>query len=260
MDAAGKARPDWAIQDIARIAGTTSRTLRHYDDIGLLKPSRVGSNGYRYYDAAALLQLQRILLLRELGLGLPAIAEVFRQQTDAVKALSHHLEWLGKEQERLSRQMASVRQTIETMKGSGEMAAEKMFDGFDHTQYKDEVEERWGKDAYAKSDAWWRGMDPAEKQEWKSGAERLGSDWIAAARSGASPEGPEAQNLARRHVEWLSSIPGTPAAEQGGDLKGYVTGLAEMYVADARFAANYGGEAGAGFVRDALLVYAARNL
>ena len=260
MVAAGKAGPDWAIQDIARIAGTTSRTLRHYDDIGLLKPSRVGSNGYRYYDAAALLQLQRILLLRELGLGLPAIAEVFRQQTDAVKALSHHLEWLGQEQERLSRQMASVRQTIETMKGGGEMVAEKMFDGFDHTQYKDEVEERWGKDAYAKGDAWWRGMDAAEKQAWKSGAGRLGRDWIAAAGSGAAPDGAEAQDLARRHVEWLSSIPGTPAAEQGGDIKGYVTGLAEMYVADARFAANYGGEAGAEFVRDALLVYAGRNL
>lgn len=107
------------------MAGTTSRTLRHYDDIGLLKPSRVGSNGYRYYDAAALLQLQRILLLRELGLGLPAIAEVFRRQTDAVEALSHHLEWLGQEQDRLSRQMASVRQTIETMKGGGEVAAER---------------------------------------------------------------------------------------------------------------------------------------
>lgn len=150
MDAAeGKAGPDWAIQDIARMAGTTSRTLRHYGDIGLLKPSRVGSNGYRYYDAAALLQLQRILLLRELGLGLPAIAEVFRRQTDAVEALSHHLEWLGQEQDRLSRQMASVRQTIETIRRGGGMVAEKMFDGFDHTQYKDEVEERWGKDAYA---------------------------------------------------------------------------------------------------------------
>ncbi|HEU4668822.1 MAG TPA: TipAS antibiotic-recognition domain-containing protein [Arthrobacter sp.] len=261
MDAAdGKAGPDWAIQDIARMAGTTSRTLRHYDDIGLLKPSRIGGNGYRYYDGAALLQLQRILLLRELGLGLPAIAEVFRQQTDAVKALSHHLEWLGKEKERITRQMASVRQTIETMKRGGEIVAEKMFDGFDHTQYKDEVEDRWGKDAYAKSDAWWRGMDAAEKQEWKSGAERLGSDWIAAAGSGAAPDGAEAQDLARRHVDWLSSIPGTPAAEQGGDLKGYVTGLAGMYVADARFAANYGGDAGAEFVRDALLIYADRNL
>ena len=75
-----KTGPDWSIQDVARLAGTTSRTLRHYDEIGLLKPSRVGSNGYRYYDGDALLQLQRILLLRELGLGLPAIAEVFQQQ------------------------------------------------------------------------------------------------------------------------------------------------------------------------------------
>jgi DNA-binding transcriptional MerR regulator len=69
-----EAARDWSIQDVARMAGTTSRTLRHYDDIGLLKPSRVGSNGYRHYDAAALLQLQRILLLRGLGLGLPANA------------------------------------------------------------------------------------------------------------------------------------------------------------------------------------------
>ncbi len=261
MDATdAKARPDWSIQDVARLAGTTSRTLRHYDEIGLLKPSRVGSNGYRYYDGAALLQLQRILLLRELGLGLPAIAEVFHQQADPVKALDRHLEWLAQEQERLARQMASVRQTIETVKGGGDMVAEKMFDGFDHTQYKDEVEERWGKDSYAKSDAWWRGMGAAEQREWKSRAAKLGNDWIVAAGSGLSPAGPEAQDLARRHVAWLTSIPGTPAAEDGGDVKGYVVGLAEMYVADARFGANYGGEQGAGFVRDALLAYAEKHL
>jgi hypothetical protein len=57
---------EWSIQQIAKLAGTTSRTLRHYDDIGLLAPSSVGHNGYRYYDQAALVRLQRILLLREL--------------------------------------------------------------------------------------------------------------------------------------------------------------------------------------------------
>ncbi|MDQ0692656.1 TipAS antibiotic-recognition domain-containing protein [Arthrobacter sp. W4I7] len=251
---------DWPIQDVARMAGTTSRTLRHYDDVGLLKPSRVGSNGYRYYDAAALLQLQRILLLRDLGLGLPAIAGVFSHETDAVKALSRHLDWLRQEQERLARQVLSVRQTIETVKGGGELMAENMFDGFDHTQYKDEVEERWGKEAYAKGDTWWRGMGPAEKQEWKSRAEKLASDWTAASESGLAADSPEAQDLAQRHVEWLTSIPGTPASEAGGDIKGYVVGLGEMYVADPRFAANYGGESGAGFVRDALRAYAERNL
>jgi len=67
---------DWSIQEIARLAGTTSRTLRHYDDIGLLPPSRIAANGYRHYDEQALVRLQRILLLRELGLGLPQIAQV----------------------------------------------------------------------------------------------------------------------------------------------------------------------------------------
>jgi DNA-binding transcriptional MerR regulator len=252
--------PDWSIQDVARMAGTTSRTLRHYDDVGLLKPSRVGSNGYRYYNAAALLQLQRILLLRGLGLGLPAIAEVFHHETDAVKALSRHLDWLRQEQDRLARQILSVQETIATAKGGGELMAEKMFDGFDHTQYKDEVEERWGKEAYATSDAWWRGMGSGQKQAWRARAEKLGGDWIAASASGIGADSPEAQDLARRHVEWLASIPGTPASERGGDVRAYVAGLAEMYVADPRFAANYGGEAGAGFVRDALRLYAERDL
>ena len=70
---------EWSIQQIAKLAGTTSRTLRHYDDIGLLSPSSVGRNGYRYYDQAALVRLQRILLLRELGLGLPQIARGARR-------------------------------------------------------------------------------------------------------------------------------------------------------------------------------------
>ncbi len=88
------AGPDWSIQDIARLAGTTSRTLRHYDDVGLVKPSRIGGNGYRYYDADALVRLQRVLLLRELGLGIPAIGEVLAGQRDDSAALRTHLEWL----------------------------------------------------------------------------------------------------------------------------------------------------------------------
>ena len=62
---------NWSIQELAKLGGTTSRALRHYDEVGLLPPSSVGANGYRYYDERALLRLQRILLLRELGLGLP---------------------------------------------------------------------------------------------------------------------------------------------------------------------------------------------
>ena len=84
--------------------------------------------------------------------------------------------------------------------------------------------------------------------------------WQDAAARGIDPEGQEGQALAARHVDWLRGIPGTPAAAPGGDIAGYVRGLGEMYVADERFAANYGGAAGAAFVRDALAAYAAAHL
>ena len=142
--------------------------------------------------------------------------------------------------------------------------AEDMFDGFDHTQYKDEVEQRWGKRAYADSDRWWRGMSADEKSAWKQRASDLGRDWIDAAERHIDPSGDEAQAIAARHVAWLTDIPGTPAGTPGGDVKAYVIGLGEMYVADERFGANYatsaGGTAGAEFVRDALRAYAEANL
>ena len=251
---------EWSIQQIAKIAGTTSRTLRHYGEIGLLPPSSVGHNGYRHYDRNALVRLQRILLLRELGLGLPQIGEVLARETSQEDALTGHLAWLRQEQDRLERQIVSVQLTIEALRGGERLMAEDMFDGSDHTQYKDEVEQRWGKKAYADSDRWWRGMTDAERADWQQRVSDLGRDWIAAAESAIDPASAEAQEVAHRHVEWLTGIPGTPAATPGGDVKAYVIGLSEMYVADPRFGANYGGVDGATFVRDALAVYAEAHL
>ena len=67
----------WSIVEVARLAGVSSRTLRHYDDVGLLPPAYVGSNGYRYYGRDELHRLQEVLVLRELGLPLDAIAQRF---------------------------------------------------------------------------------------------------------------------------------------------------------------------------------------
>ena len=138
--------------------------------------------------------------------------------------------------------------------------AEEMFDGFDHTQYKEEVEERWGKDAYATSDTWWRSMTDADKKQWIARQQQLGADWNEAAKAGIDPFSDEAQALAQRQFDWLRGIPGTLGGGASGPTKGYFVGLAEMYVADERFAANYGGLEGATFVRDAMKAYADRNL
>lgn len=250
---------EWSIQDISRLAGTTSRTLRHYGDVGLLAPSRVGSNGYRYYDAAALTRLQRILLLRELGLSLPAIADVLAGQRDNAQALVAHRDWLVQEKDRLDRQIASVETTIRKLKGGEQLMAEEVFDGFDHTQYQDEVVERWGKAAYESSDRWWRSKTAAEKKEYAQQQQALAADWMTAAGSGIAADSDEAQALARRHAQWLSGIPGLPGGP-AGPTKEYLAGLGELYVNDDRFAANYGGTDGARFVRDALAYYAEHSL
>jgi DNA-binding transcriptional MerR regulator len=78
----------WSIADVARMSGVTSRTLRHYDQIGLLVPAYIGSDGR--YEEAELLRLQQILLMRELGLGLREIAAVLERQVDQVAALREH--------------------------------------------------------------------------------------------------------------------------------------------------------------------------
>ncbi|MGO1849497.1 TipAS antibiotic-recognition domain-containing protein, partial [Microbacterium sp.] len=178
---------------------------------------------------------------------------------DEKRALKAHLGWLEQERDRIGRQIAAVETTIRAREKGEELMADDMFDGFDHTQYRDEVESRWGADAYAAGDRWWCGMSADDKAAWQERTARLGRDWTSAAEAGIDPSAAEAQALARRHVEWLTGIPGTPAVH-GGDVKGYVIGLGDMYVADDRFAANYGGTAGATFVRDALRIYAEANL
>ncbi|MFE3666500.1 MerR family transcriptional regulator [Streptomyces sp. NPDC059164] len=245
---------EWSIQEIARQAGTTSRTLRHYGDIGLLAPSRTGSNGYRYYDQDALVRLQRILLLRELGLSLPAIKDVLEGQRDTAVALRAHLRLLEQEQARIGRQIASVRTTLHKTREGMELMAAEVFDGFDHTAHEQEVTERWGRDAYEEGDRWWRSLGDGERKAFRDEHEAIARDWGRAREAGLAPDGPEAQDLARRHCAWLSS-----AKEPS---RSYVIGLGEMYVADPRFGENYDrhGDGTAAFVRDALTAYARHRL
>ena len=249
-------RAEWSIQQIAKLAGTTSRTLRHYDEVGLVPPSRVAASGYRFYDGEALVRLQRVLLLRELGLGIPAIAQVLAGERDDTAALRTHLEWLTTERARLDRQLASVALTLRNLESGQRPMAEKMFDGFDHTVYREEVERRWGAESYATSDAWYRSLSQDQKDDFLIAAAELIEDWKAAAASGGAPDAAEAQAMAKRQYDWLGTIPGTPRTPSGGTSRDYYTGLAEMYVADDRFAKNYGGVEGATFVRDAMLAFA----
>ena len=164
----------------------------------------------RFYDEDALLRLQRIMLLRELGLSLAAVAEILAGGQGLTEALNTHRALLEQERDRVDRQITSVRRTIEKKERGARLMADEMFDGFDHTAYRGEVEQRWGAEAYAASDGWWRGMDAGERRAWQDRVARLAADWQDAMRRNLAPDGDEAQALARRHVEWLGGIPGTP--------------------------------------------------
>ena len=142
------------------------------------------------------------------------------------------------------------------------MTADESLDGFDHTQYKDEVEERWGKAAYADSDRWWRSKTPQERAAFQQAQVGIARDYGAAKQAGRPADDDEVQAIVQRHYDWLAGIPATPGAAQGGPTREYFTGLAEMYVSEPRFAANYDvhGEGTAELVRDAIRVYADRHL
>ncbi|WP_062981000.1 MerR family transcriptional regulator [Nocardia anaemiae] len=247
---------EWSIQDLAKAAGTTSRTLRHYGQLGLLPPSRIGANGYRYYDQDSLVRLQRILLLRELGLGLSVIAEVLAGEQDTAAALRAHLELLRQEQDRIRRLIESVTTTLHKTERGEQLMAAEVFDGFDHTRYKDEVIERWGKDAYESGDRWWRSLSEADKQAHFQAHLDIAADYGRVHAAGLATDSDEVQAIVARHYDWIG------IGSQRCPSYEYFTGLGEMYVADPRFAANYDvhGDGTTEFVRDAMKAYAEANL
>ena len=242
---------DVSIRQVASLVGTTSRTLRHYEAVGLVRPSRVAPGGMRYYDREALVRLQRVLLLRQSGMGLAAIAEAIDGGTSDVDALRAHVGRLRQQRARIERQIRAVERTIAASEEGATQMAEEMFEGFDGSQYREEVEQRWGRHAYARSQEWWKGLGDDGRRDFTAEQAAIADAWQHAAALGLATDDERVRALAERHVAWMAQAWGgvRPTRDQ-------VVGLAEMYVADERFAANYGGPRGARYVRDVLLAHA----
>ncbi|KOX16663.1 MULTISPECIES: MerR family transcriptional regulator [unclassified Streptomyces] len=137
---------DRPIAEVARMSGVTARTLRHYDEIGLLPPARIGANGHRHYGERQLLLLQQILVLRALGLGLEDIGRILAEQVDEVEALRGHLGRLLAERDRLDTLAATVSRTIAELEQSRKDGVpmtvnrpENLFEGIRPEQYQDSL-------------------------------------------------------------------------------------------------------------------------
>lgn len=235
------------------MSGVTSRTLRHYDAIGLLKPSALAPGGRRHYDRDGLLRLQQILLLRELGLGLDAIAEALDGR-DPLYVLRRHRDRLAGERRRLTRLVRTVEATIETLEKGEEMAAEKLFEGFENDPYEAKARERWGDEAVDASYQRMKGWTPADAEKARTGYARVHEGLAPLRAAGVPVDDERVQELVALHYEVVSLF-WTP------DAAAY-RGLGRMYVDDPRFRANIGGgdDALVAYLRDAMAVYADARL
>jgi len=134
----------FSIKKIADLAGVTTRTLRYYDEIGLLIPAETGDNGYRYYDQGNLMRLQQILFFRELDVPLDDILLIMSQPDfNLVEALEKHRKALENRASRLEKLINTVDQTIDIIKGENSMKEKELFEGFNETKYEKEAKERW---------------------------------------------------------------------------------------------------------------------
>lgn len=238
----------------------TSRTLRHYDEIGLLPPAWVGANGYRYYEQEQLLRLQQILIMRELGLGLDAIKQIVRQGRDQVEVLRMHRGWLLAERDRFARLARTVTRTIEELEGGENVNAKSMdhwFEGFDpakQEELQEEARQRWGAERVDAANAhvkdkpkeWWQ----SQGAQWTAQLSAL----VALIDAGHQPGDAEVLDALDGHYSWISGF-WTPNRES-------YTGLGDLYADDPRFRANFDRTDPrlAEFLRAAMAAYARERL
>ena len=243
----------FTVKQLSRLAGVTPRTLHHYDAIGLLKPSRVGENGYRYYGEESLLLLQQILFYRELDLPLDDIKKIMgRRGFDVLSALEGHKGELRKRIERLEHLLGTVDNTILHLKGEKAMSNKQIFSGFteeEEKMYAEEAERLYDPETVRASNRKWKSYSAEQKQRILNESKQIYVDMIAAMPRGAGSA--EVQALVER---WRVNMDNfwTPNLDQ-------LVGLASMYSEDPRFKANFDsfGPGLAEFMGEAVRIYVA---
>ena len=249
---------EYTVKALAELAGVTPRTLRWYDQTGLLKPLRTTEAGYRLYGPKQLDRLQDILFYRELGLDLASIRTILDDPAfDRQAALQSHLTELKARRARLDELILTVQRTIDNIKGGTKMTDQEKFEAFKRNAvaameaaHGAESRQKYGDAEVDRANACVLALTQEEYTAWKALGDEILQALTAAVQAGADPAGPEGQRIAQLHRRWLSYSweAYTPQAHAG---------LAELYVSDPRFTAYYDREVSgcAAFLRDAVRAY-----
>ena len=248
---------EYAINKLAKMAGVSTRTLRYYEEAGLLSPTRVSSNGYRIYGRKEVDLLQQILLYRELGVSLGDTKRIVcTKDFNGETALANHLADLHAKREQLDTLIANVEKTIKAAKGEVNMSDTEKFEGFkqkliddNERQYGDEVRAKYGNKTVNKSNAKMKGMSKEKYDEVEKLSLEL-NNMLKAAFEQGDPASELAQMACGLHKKWLCCF-------WAGYSKQAHLGITQMYVDDPRFTAYYDKivVGCAEFLRDAVLIY-----
>ena len=248
---------EYTVQKLSKIAGVSTRTLRYYDEIGILKPARINSSGYRIYGHQEVNKLQQILFFKELGVNLENIKEIITSPNfDSTAALKEHREKLLAKRNQLDMLIANVDRTIAHAEGRIMMIDKEKFEGFkeklindNEVKYGNEIRKKYGDNTINASNEKFRNMTKEQYDEY----EKLDKEVIETLKSAFATKNPAselAQKAADLHRTWLSYSWVSYSKEAHA-------GLVQMYVADERFTQYYDKyQPGlAAFLRDAVLIY-----
>lgn len=248
---------EYTVKKLGSLAGVSSRTLRYYDEIGILKPARTNSSGYRIYGEKEVDRLQQILFYRELGVSLDDIKDIVTSPDfDEVNALKQHYDELLARRKQLNILIENVEKTIFSKEGRMKMSDNEKFEGFkkkliedNEKQYGEEIIEKYGSEAVERSNRQMMNMTEEQYNE----IEELGDSVMATLREAyatGDPEGELGQKAAELHARWLTCCWGSYNKEAHANLT-------QMYVDDERFRAYYDKEHSgmAEFLRDAVHIY-----
>lgn len=244
----------FTVKQLADLSGVTPRTLHYYDQIGLLSPARDPHNGYRIYQRPALLRLQQILFLRELGFSLEDIQAILDQPGfDLLPALEAHRLALTERRERLDRLLDTIERTISHLKGNIEMDHKEFFEGFSEEkqkEYEEVIRQRYGEEQLSQSQKRWGSYSEEKKRQvMEEGRENYRRLVEAMPFGPASPQAQE--GIARWHQHLRNFY--EPAPE-------ILLGLADAYNEDPEFAAffQHFHPDLASFMRQAIQIYCSR--
>ena len=224
----------YTINNLAKLAGISVRTLHYYDQIDLLKPSRLRQNGYREYGETELLKLQQILFFRELDFTLADIKRIISSQNFSLQiALIDQRNLIELKQKRLSDLITTIDKTLKKITNEHTMNDQELYTAFsdeEQKKYAAEAKQRWGHtDAYQQSQERLKKMTPADLNNIKRDADLFMKKIAATMGQGATS--PEFQSLIDQHYNSLK-IWYEPNLE-------LYRNLADMYVDDPRFKAYY---------------------